>query len=122
MSKTKNKVGTSYRRRKRDFVESVEFPRAAVAASVLLIGFLLLLGALSDASGRPRMLDLGSALYMAAVIGIAMLVINSCRAPTKDCNRSIGSDNRVRRKPSRRTVAVSQQARVRATDSQPQRL
>lgn len=120
MSKTKNKVGMSYRSRKRGVVESVEFPRAVVAASVLLIGFLLLLGALSDASGRLRKMDLGSALYMAAVIGVAVLVICSPRASTKDRKKSLWSKNL--RKPCRPPDAISQQPQARETNSRPQQL
>lgn len=109
MSKTKTKVGMLYRRRKRDFAKSVEFPRAVVAASVLLIGFMLLLGALSDASGRLRMLDIGSALYLAAVIGIALLVVYSGR--TQDSTKDPRSRSRVGRRPSKpRDGAVGSKA------------
>lgn len=78
MARFKTKIRLS-RPRKRSFAESVEFPRWVVAAGVLLIGFMLLLGALSDASGELRTPGLGSVLYMAAVAGIASLLIYTGR-------------------------------------------
>lgn len=85
----------SYRRRKRDFVASVRFPRWVVAASILLIGSMLLLGALSDASGTLRRPNLGAVLYIAAIIGIAALVIYLDR--TQDSAKRFKKVARIRR-------------------------
>lgn len=71
-SKTRGKI---VRSRKRSFAESVEFPRWVLAAEVVLIGFMLLLAALSDSSGKVRTPGAGSILYMAAVLGVAALLI-----------------------------------------------
>ena len=83
----KTRARTLNRRRKRRFTESVEFPRWVVAAGVLLIGFVLLLGALADDSGKLRMPGAGAVLYVAAVIGVAAVLLHSRRSrhsPAKD--------------------------------------
>jgi hypothetical protein len=67
-------------------VESVEFPRWVVAASILLIGLVLLLGALADNSGKLRMPGAGSVLCMAAV-GVAAVLSYSRRS-----RHSLGKD------------------------------
>ena len=100
----KNKLKMSYRRR-RAFLASLKFPRWVVAASVLLIGFLLLLGDLSDASGRLRAPNLAALLYIVAIVGLA-LVIYSGLAPTEDTNGSLTSKIQVWRKLRRRPKAA----------------
>lgn len=59
------------RARKRSFAESVEFPRWVVSVSVVIIGFVFWLGAVSESGARMRVSGLGSALYFAAVAGVA---------------------------------------------------
>ena len=76
----KTRARTLNRRRKRSSAESVEFPRWVVAAGVLLIGLILLLGALADDSGKLRMPGAGSVLYLAAVIGVAAVLLYSRRS------------------------------------------
>jgi hypothetical protein len=66
-------VTVSFRPRKRSFAASVEFPRWVVSASVLIIGFVFWLGAVSDSTGKPLKLGVGSLLYFAAVLGTAAL-------------------------------------------------
>jgi hypothetical protein len=78
----KTRARTLNRRRKLRFTESVEFPRWVVAAGVLLIGFVLLLGALADDSGELRMPGAGSVLYMAAVIGVGAVLLHTSAADT----------------------------------------
>jgi hypothetical protein len=46
-----------------------------VAAAVIIIGFMLLLAGLSDGSGNLRRPGYSSILYIAAVIGVAALLI-----------------------------------------------
>ena len=82
------------RRRKRRFAECVEFPRWVVAAGVLLIGLILLLGALADDSGKLRMPGAGSVLYLAAVIGVAAVLFYPRRSrhlPAKDRREPLAS-------------------------------
>jgi hypothetical protein len=62
--------GKTSRPRKRTFAESVKFPRWIVSVSVLIIGFVFWLGAVSEGGGA-KMSGLGSALYFAAVAGVA---------------------------------------------------
>ena len=52
---------------------SAVFLRWIIAAFVLIVGFLLWIGVLSDPSGRLSS-DAGSILYVAVVVGIAALV------------------------------------------------
>ena len=90
----KTRARTLNRRRRRRFTESVEFPGWVVAAGVLLIGFVLLLGALADDSGKLRMPGAGSVLYMAAVIGVAAVLLHSRRSrhsPAKDRREPLAS-------------------------------
>ena len=84
------------RSRKQSFANSAVFPRWMLAAGVLLIGFMLLLGALSDASGRLRAPGLGSVLYMAAVSGVAAFLIYSGRrgSVTRNHGRSVSRGSR----------------------------
>ena len=82
----KTRARTLNRGRKRSFAESVEFPRWVVAAGVLLIGLVLLLGALADDSGKLRMPGAGSVLCMAAV-GVAAVLSYSRRS-----RHSLGKD------------------------------
>ena len=71
MPRSKVKVGRAPRVRNRKVSESVEFPRWILAASVLFIGLLLLLGAVSDVDGNLRKPGVGGYLYAAAVFGLA---------------------------------------------------
>lgn len=64
---------------KRTFAETAEFPQWILVGGVLLVGFLLLIGALSDASGKLSKPGLGSVLYMAALIGVAAVLLYSKR-------------------------------------------
>jgi hypothetical protein len=82
--------------RKRSFEKTVEFPRWIVAASILLIGIMLLLGALSDASGRLKIPGVGSAFYLSLIIAIAAIVIYSCRRSSQKDRRD--SPLRARRR------------------------
>jgi hypothetical protein len=63
------------RPRKRSVADSVEFPRFILAAGVLVIGIILLFGALADASGKLSAPGIGSAIYMAVVVGIVIALI-----------------------------------------------
>lgn len=80
-SKTRGKTARS---RRRTFAESVEFPRWILAAETVLIGLMLLLGALSDSSGAVRSPGVGSIVFIAAVIGIAVAVIHRGRNRSSD--------------------------------------
>jgi hypothetical protein len=61
----------SYRAQERRFAKSVAFPRWMAVAFVLIVGFMLWIGVLSDPSGKLRMPGVGAILYAAAVIGVA---------------------------------------------------
>ncbi len=65
--------------RKRFFAESAEFPRWFLAVGVVLIGFMLWLAAQSDVSGDLVKPGYGSAIYMVAVIGVALLLVYAGR-------------------------------------------
>jgi hypothetical protein len=82
--------------RKRSFAKTAEFPRWIVAATILLIGIMLLLGALSDASGRLRIPGVGSALYLSLIIAIAAVIIYSGRRSSQRVRRD--SPLRARRR------------------------
>ena len=64
----------SYRSQERRFAKSVAFPRWITVPFVLIIGLMLWLGVLSDASGRLRMPGMDSIFYVAAVIGVAVFL------------------------------------------------
>ncbi len=55
------------RARKRSFAESVEFPRWVVSVSVLIIGFVFWMGAVTDDTGKLLRVGIGTLLYFAAV-------------------------------------------------------
>ena len=64
----------------RVFAQTAEFPRWILASGVLLIGFMLLLAVLSDASGELKTPGIGSVLYMVGVTGVAAFLIYSRRS------------------------------------------
>ncbi len=70
------RVGTrlSYRSRHGRFAKSAWFPRWIKLPFVLIIGLMLWVGVLSDPSGKPRLPGMGSILYVAAVIGVAVFL------------------------------------------------
>ena len=75
--KEKNDTSCS---RKQSFANSAVFPRWMLAAGVLVIGFMHLLGGLSDGSGKLMMPGTRSVLYMSAVIGIAVFLVYAGRS------------------------------------------
>jgi hypothetical protein len=74
---------------KATFADSVELPRWVLATGILLIGIMLLLGALSDASGKAADAGRCSVLYIAVVIAAAAVLVYSGRhSPEKDHRQS----------------------------------
>jgi hypothetical protein len=69
----------SFHSPRRTFAETAEFPQWMLVGGILLVGFLLLTGALSDASGKLSKPGLGSVLYMAALIGVGAVLLYSGR-------------------------------------------
>jgi membrane associated rhomboid family serine protease len=69
--------------RDRRLAGSAGFPRSQAAVFVLLVGFTLWNGVLSDPSGRLRTPDIGSVSYVAAVVGVTVLVAYADRKNRK---------------------------------------
>jgi len=63
--------------RSRSFVSSVGFPRPVVALGVLIIGFMLFLGAISDAAGNLTRPGVVGFIYLAALISLAVYLFYS---------------------------------------------
>ena len=61
----------SHHARERRFATKVQFPRWILAAFVVIIGFVLWMGVISDPSGKLRTPSRGSIFYVATVIGVA---------------------------------------------------
>ena len=74
MSRSKTAARPSSRARKRSFAESAEFPRGILALVILLVGFVLLVAALSDAAGKLARPGIGTYFYIAALIAIVAIV------------------------------------------------
>jgi hypothetical protein len=53
----------------------MQLPQWLWGAFVLILGLMLWLGALSDATGELRMPGVGSIFYFAVVIGLAALLV-----------------------------------------------
>jgi len=81
----------SHHARERRFARDVQFPRWILAAFVLIIGFMLWMGVLSDPSGKLGMPGIGSIFYVAAVTAVAAFLAYA------DRNRdSAGKSGRIR--------------------------
>jgi hypothetical protein len=68
MARSPGGVKLSYRRGAR------AFPRWITVTFILIIGWILWVGVLSDSSGRLTIPGPGSIVYVAAVIGVAALL------------------------------------------------
>jgi len=64
----------SYRTHMRHFATSAKFPRWITVPFILTFGLILWLAVLSGRTGHLRTIGAGSALYLAAVIGLAALL------------------------------------------------
>lgn len=73
------RIKRALRPRKRDWAESVEVPRWIAAAAVVAIGLLVLLAGLSNGSERVAVPGSGTILYLAAVFGVAALIVYTGR-------------------------------------------
>jgi len=71
MQRLKARPAISLRLRKRNFVDSVSFPRWVVSLSILIIGFVFWLGAAADPALRLPTTGIGSIFYFAALAGTA---------------------------------------------------
>jgi hypothetical protein len=88
----------SYRAAERRFARSVGFNRWIMAAFVLIIGFMLWIGVLSDPSGKLRAPSVGSICYVVAVIGVAAFLAYSDRdRDSTGKNRKVRPEYRGRR-------------------------
>lgn len=74
MGALKTKSALISRRQKRNFAESVEFPRWLLAAGTMLVGFMLFLSAISSPEGMLRKPGFAECLFLAGVIALGILV------------------------------------------------
>ncbi|MBV8846518.1 MAG: hypothetical protein JO307_27245 [Bryobacterales bacterium] len=72
-------LGTHKKVRSRNFVSSLEFPRAVVALAILIIGFMLFLGSIADANGQLQRPGVFGIVFLMLVVFVGGFLMGSAR-------------------------------------------